>query len=82
MYNDIPIYGEDDNNGEWGDDPQSPTDRNRDRSASVGRNTGRGPDSWRNNFSDENDDFDEYDRQERGYKQQMYVVFRDTSDSE
>jgi hypothetical protein len=76
MYNDIPIYGDDES--QWGDDPQSPTDRNRDqnrdRSASVGRNTGRGPDSWRNNFSDEYDDFDEYDKQERGYKQQMYVA--------
>ena len=73
MYNDIPIYG--DGDSDWGDDPQSPTNQNRDRSASVGRNTtGRGPDSWRNNFSDEYDDFDEYDKQERGYKQQMYVA--------
>ena len=72
IYNDIPIYGEDED--ERGDDPQSPTNRNRDRSGSVGRNT-RGPDQWRNNFSDEYDDFEEYDRQERGYRQQMYVKF-------
>ena len=82
IYNDIPIYG-DDESSEWGDDPQSPTNQTRDRSASVGRNTGRGPDSWRNNFSDEYDEFDEYDRQERRYKQQqMCVSLRDTSDSE
>jgi SH3 domain-containing YSC84-like protein 1 len=72
IYNDIPIYG--DNEGEWDDDPQSPTSRN--RTASVGRsNTTRAAatEPWRNNFSDEYDEYDEYDRQENRYKQQTYL---------
>lgn len=69
MYNDIPVYEDNDDN--WDDDSQSPTSRN--RVASVGRsNTTRGGETWRNNFSDEYDEFDEYDRQENRYKQQTY----------
>jgi SH3 domain-containing YSC84-like protein 1 len=78
MYNDIPIYG-DNESGEWDDEATSPGGRNgsRSRGGSIGRSntTGgqnRGIDPWRNNFSDEYDDFEEYDRQERGYKKQMY----------
>ena len=69
MYNDIPVYEDNDDN--WDDDPQSPTGRN--RAASTGRsNTTRVGESWRNNFSDEYDEFDEYDRQENRFKQQTY----------
>jgi len=76
MYNDIPQYGDDDS-AEWGDDPNYDGSSSRNRSASVGRSntTGRyGNDSWRNNFSDEYDDLDEYDRQERSYRNDMYSL--------
>lgn len=74
MYNDIPVYGDDD---EWDEDPQSPVGggNRRDRASSLGRaNTtgGRGIERWRNNFSDETDEYDEYDRQENQYKQKMF----------
>jgi Las17-binding protein actin regulator len=70
MYNDIPIY--EDNDDDWDDDPQSTTSRN--RPATVGRsNTTRGGESWTNNFSDEHDEYDDYDRQENRYKQQTYI---------
>jgi SH3 domain-containing YSC84-like protein 1 len=75
MYNDIPVYGDDDSN-EWDDDPQSPTNDNRNRAGSLGRaNTtrgvgGNGGGDWKNNFDD--DDFEDYDRQERSYRQNMY----------
>ena len=69
MYNDIPIYG--DNDDEWDNAPQSPTNRN--RAVNVGRsNTTRAGETWRNNFSDEYDEYDEYDRQENRYKQRTY----------
>jgi len=70
MYNDIPRYGDEDDEG-WNDDPDYTANRN--RAATVGRaNTmGRGSESWRNNFSDEYDDLEEYDRQERSYKNDM-----------
>ena len=71
MYNDIPIY--EDNEDDWENDPQSPTSRN--RAANVGRsNTTRGGESRRNNFSDEYDEYDEYDRQENRYRQQTYYA--------
>jgi SH3 domain-containing YSC84-like protein 1 len=80
MYNDIPIYGDDESH-EWDDDATSPGGRNdtRSRGGSIGRSNtmgARGVDPWRNNFSDEYDDFDEYDKQERGYKKQMCVPLR------
>ena len=84
MYNDIPVY-EGDDGSDWGDDPGSPTTRSRNRAGSTGRaynNRGSaGVEPWRNNFSDEYDDFDEYDRQERGYKQNMLVSPYVPSDS-
>lgn len=74
MYNDIPVYGDDD---AWDDDPQSPGGgNNRNRASSLGRaNTvgGRGVERWRNNFSEEYDEFEEYDRQESQYKKNMYL---------
>ena len=82
MYTDIPQYG--DNDDEWDDDPQY---SNRNRAGSVGRSNapdryggtgGRGHgnnESWRNNFGEENDDLDDYDRQERSYKDSMYAFY-------
>lgn len=78
MYNDMPTYG--DGEDGWGDDdyaqsPTSPTDRS--RAASVGRYGNSrgvgGVESWRNNYSDEYDDLDEYDRQEDRYRQSMWI---------
>jgi len=73
MYNDIPIYGDDD---QFDDDMGSPGGGNRDRAGSLGRNNtiggSRGVEPWRNNFSDDYDDLDEYDRQESQYKKQMF----------
>jgi hypothetical protein len=78
MYNDIPIYGDDDN------EPGSPTATTRSRSGSLATATSprrgtigstRSVEPWRNNFSDDYDDLDEYDRQESQYKSQMYFVF-------
>jgi hypothetical protein len=72
MYNDIPIYGDDD---QFDDDMGSPGG-SRGRAGSLGRNNtiggSRGVEPWRNNFSDDYDDLDEYDRQESQYKKQMY----------
>jgi hypothetical protein len=78
MYNDIPTYG--DNDSEWGNDEEAynpGTERN--RSASVGRPANSrgvgGVEPWRNNYSAEYDDLDEYDRQEAGYRQcVVYLV--------
>jgi hypothetical protein len=71
MYNDIPIYGDE---GGWEDDSGSPGGANRNRAGSLGRReTPRVAEPWRNNFSDEYDDLDEYDRQESQYKRQMYT---------
>jgi SH3 domain-containing YSC84-like protein 1 len=88
MYNDIPIYGDEDDS-QWGDDPDSPQSpsvgnnssagNNRNRATSVGR--GRGADTWRNNFSDDYDDFDDYDKQESRYKQQMYAPTTDSPET-
>ena len=77
MYNDMPTYG--DNDDRLGDDdygPTSPTER--DRSTSVGRfgnsrGTG-GVESWGNNYGDEYDVLDDYDRQEDRYRQSMCVI--------
>jgi len=77
MYNDMPTYGDSDN--AWGDgdySPTSPTEQN--RSAGVGRfDNSRGAgggESWRNDYGDEHDDLDDYDRQENRYRQSMCVI--------
>jgi SH3 domain-containing YSC84-like protein 1 len=75
MYNDIPRYGDDED--EWEDDPQY---GNRNRAASVGQanTTARSPaanETWRNNFTNEYDDLDDYDRQERSFKDNRDSVY-------
>jgi hypothetical protein len=73
MYNDIPIYGDD----QWDEDGGSPGGGNRNRAASLGRrDTTRSVEPWRNNIGDDFDDLDEYDQQENQYKKQMYPCQR------
>jgi SH3 domain-containing YSC84-like protein 1 len=69
IYNDIPVY--EDGDDHLDDEPTSPSN-SRNRAGSLGRS--RGTETWRNNFSND-DDWDDYDRQENRYKQSMYVSF-------
>jgi SH3 domain-containing YSC84-like protein 1 len=81
IYNDIPVFGDNEPSEDgWGGDDgysrQSPSERN--RSASIGRygasRGGGGVESWRNNYSDEVDDLDDYDRQENRYRRSSTYV--------
>ena len=72
IYNDMPVYGNDDD--EW--NGESDSHNNRNRAGSVGTNDREyRTDSSRNNYNEDYDDFDEYDRQESRYKQRMCLLF-------
>jgi SH3 domain-containing YSC84-like protein 1 len=72
-YNDIPTYGDEE---DVYDDQLADGD-NRNRRTNVRRSNttaSRGVEPWRNNFSDDFDDIDDYGRQEQGYTQYAVPV--------
>lgn len=67
MYNDMPSYADEDE--EWEDDSAGGgSRRNRTLGAERSNTIRVGNDSWRNDFDDEHDDFDDYNTQENRFR--------------
>jgi SH3 domain-containing YSC84-like protein 1 len=78
MHNDMPTYADEDD-GFDDDLAGDGFERNRTRSGGRSNTIRVGHESWRNNFSDENDDFDDYDAQENRYRSQTYKLHHGNS---